>query len=473
MICDAVYRESHKNYNIKGEIDMIKAKSSNTFRSDLIGIALPITLQSLLQSSFGMVDQIMIGQLGSESIAGIGLGGKFASLYTVVLGAVAAAAGIMAAQYVGAKDEKSMGRSFYLNLLVGLMIACGFLAICGLFPQKLMSLYTQDEAVEVQAALYLQIFAISFPLMAISTIMTVFLRCVGKAAFPLAASFLSVLLNTCLNYLLIFGKYRFPSLGVQGAAIASVTAQAAAFLVTAVYFFRDGVFCTYGKREQIRMALRLRAQEKKQYLGILAPILVCEFMWSLGENMYAVIYGRMGTASCAAMTMTGPMQGLMIGLLSGIAQAAGIMIGRQLGEGEQERAYRDAKKLMGCGLAGSAILSLLLVCMGGTYVSVYHVEPQVQRTAYLILVAFAIISPIKVQNMILGGGIIRSGGMTRYVMWIDMIGTWVFGVPLGFLTAFVWKLPIHQVYFILSLEEIVRFLISAVIFRKKSWMKRL
>ena len=85
----------------------------------------------------------------------------------------------------------------------------------------------------------------------------------------------------------------------------------------------------------------------------------------------------------------------------------------------------------------------------------------------MILVAFAIISPIKVQNMILGGGIIRSGGMTRYVMWIDMIGTWVFGVPLGFLAAFVWKLPIHQVYFILSLEEVVRFLISLAVFRKR------
>lgn len=451
---------------------MISAKNGNTFHSDLVGIALPITLQSLLQSSFGMVDQIMIGQLGNESIAGIGLGGKFASLYTVVLGAVAAAAGIMAAQYVGAKDEKGMGRSFYLNLLVGLMIACGFLMICGLFPQKLMSLYTRDEAVEAQAALYLQIYAISFPLMAISTIMTVFLQCVGKAAFPLAASFLSVILNTCLNYLLIFGKGGFPSMGVQGAAIASVTAQAAAFLVTAVYFSGTGYFALR-KREQIRMALRLRVQEKKQYLGILAPILVCEFMWSLGENMYAVIYGRMGTASCAAMTMTGPVQGLMIGLLSGIAQAAGIMIGRQLGEGERERAYRDAKKLMGCGLAGSVILSLLLVWLGGAYVSVYHVEPQVQRTAYLILVTFAIISPIKVQNMILGGGIIRSGGMTRYVMWIDMIGTWVFGVPLGFLAAFVWKLPIPQVYFILSLEEVVRFLISVAVFRKRSWMRQL
>ncbi len=452
---------------------MEKIKRKDAFWADLISIALPVTLQSLLQSSFGMVDQIMIGQLGSESIAGIGLGAKFVSIYTVVLGAVAAAAGIMAAQYVGAKDERGMSRSFYLNLFVGLLQSGVFLAVCVLIPGGIMSLYTQDVAVKAQAAVYLRVYALSFPLMAISTIMTVFLRCVGKAAFPLAASFLSVLLNTGLNYLLIFGKGGFPSMGVRGAAIASITAQAAAFFVTAVYFFRDEAFCMYGRGEKMRAALRLTGDEQKQYLGILAPILVCEFMWSLGENMYAVIYGHMGTESCAAMTMTGPVQGLMIGLLSGVAQAAGIMIGRHLGEGNEETAYKDSQRLMGCGFAGSVILSLLLVWLGGAYVSLYNVEPQVQRMTYLILVAFAIISPIKVQNMILGGGIIRSGGMTRYVMWIDMIGTWVFGVPLGFLAAFVWNMPIPQVYFILSLEEVVRFLISLVVFRKKSWMRRL
>lgn len=448
-------------------------KRENGFRADLISIALPVTLQSLLQSSFGMVDQIMIGQLGSESIAGIGLGGKFASIYTVVLGAVAAAAGIMASQYVGAKDESGMERSFYLNLLVGLLLAGGFLAVCWFFPEGIMSLYTQDDAVRAQAAVYLQIYAFSFLLMAISTIMTVFLRCVGKAAFPLAASFLSVLLNTVLNYLMIFGKGGFPAMGVQGAAIASLTAQAAAFGVTAVYFFRDQVFCSYGKVGRIREALGLTGEEKRQYLGILAPILVCEFMWSLGENVYAVIYGHLGTEPCAAMTMTGPVQGLMIGLLSGVSQAAGIMIGKHLGKGDYETAYRDAKKLMGCGLAGSVVLSLLLVQLGGVYVSLYHVEPQVQRTTYLILLAFAVISPIKVQNMILGGGIIRSGGMTRYVMWIDMIGTWCFGVPLGLLAAFVWGLPVAWVYFVLSLEEVIRFFLSLFIFRRRKWMRRL
>ena len=373
----------------------------------------------------------------------------------------------MVAQYVRAKDREGTGRGFYLNLFLGLLLAGGFMILCCLFPQGVMGLYTEDGAVRSQAAAYLRIYAISFPLAAMSTIMAVFLRCVGKAVMPLAASFFSVLLNTGLNYLFIFGAGGVPAMGVQGAATASVIAQAAAFVVTAVCFWHLG--------EEGRPLMRFHMPDGAwiQYLGILAPILICEFMWSLGENVYAVIYGRLGTESCAAMTMTGPVQGLMIGLLSGVSQAAGIMIGRHLGKEAYEEAYRDAKRLMWCGVAGSVVLSVSLLLLGMRYVSVYKVDAQIQRTAYFILAVFAIISPIKVQNMILGGGIIRSGGMTRYVMWIDLIGTWVFGVPLGLLAAFVWKLPIPQVYFILSLEEVVRFLLSLIIFRSKKWMKRL
>lgn len=210
-----------------------------------------------------------------------------------------------------------------------------------------------------------------------------------------------------------------------------------------------------------------------QYLGILAPILVCEFMWSLGENVYAAIYGNIGTDACAAMTMTGPIQGLMIGALSGLAQAAGILIGKSLGNEEYDKAYKDSKRLMWYGLAGSLVLPVALVLLGQFYVRIYNVEPQVRTMAYQLLVVFAIVSPVKVQNMILGGGIIRSGGKTQYVMWVDLIGTWIFGVPLGLLSAFVFDLPITYVYFILSMEEVVRLLISVVIFRKKRWMRTL
>lgn len=447
---------------------MVEGKESS-FSKNLIHIALPVTLQSLLQSSFSVVDQVMIGQLGSESIAGIGLGGKFASVYTVILGAVAAVAGIMAAQYVGAGNDKGLAKSFYLNLLIGSAIAGVFMTVCCLFPDGIMSLYTKDREVGEAAALYLRLYVLSFLPMAVSSMMAVVLRCIDAAVIPLLAGLFSVLLNTVLNYLLIFGKFGFPASGVQGAAIASVIAQTAALALTFLFFVKR----LRAKGIRLFFDIRLGRQERMGYLGILAPILVCEFMWSLGENVYAVIYGRLGTGPCAAMTMTGPVQGLMIGALSGLSQAAGIMIGKLLGKEEYEQAYSDSKRLMKYGFAGSLLLSIILLLTGRYYVMIYNVEPQVQAAAFQILVVFSLISPVKVQNMILGGGIIRSGGMTRYVMWIDLIGTWLFGVPLGLLAAFVWKLPIPYVYFILSLEEVVRLLISLSLFQRRIWMRKL
>lgn len=444
-------------------------QKENSFRNNLFRIALPVTLQSLLQSSFSMIDQVMIGQLGSDSIAGIGLGGKFASIYSVVLSAVAVAAGILIAQYIGQKNDKELAKSFHVNLLVSIVIAALFMAVCNFCPQAIMALYTKDGGTGALAVSYLRIYSISFLPMALTTMMAVLLRCVEAAVVPLVASLLSVILNTGLNYLLIFGKLGCPALGVRGAAIASVIAQAAACVLTLCIF----LWQLHKKGIDLSFSIGLSKASRQQYLGILAPILICEFAWSLGENVYAAIYGNIGTDPCAAMTMTGPVQGLMIGALSGISQAAGIMIGKSLGRREYEKAYEDSKKLIKCGLTGSVVLSVLLILLGRYYVEIYNVEPQVQAVAYQILIAFAVISPVKVQNMILGGGIIRSGGMTKYVMWIDLIGTWLFGVPLGLLAAFLWKLDIPYVYFVLSLEEVVRLLIAAVIFRKRTWMKSL
>ena len=206
---------------------------------------------------------------------------------------------------------------------------------------------------------------------------------------------------------------------------------------------------------------------------MLLPILVCEVAWSLGENVYAAIYGHLGTDASAAMTLTNPIQGLLIGALCGLSQAASVIIGKQLGNGEYENAYISSKKLILYGAMGSAILSAAVFLTSSLYVEIYQVEESVKALTVQILTAYALVAPFKVLNMILGGGIIRSGGRTKYVMFIDLIGTWCFGVPLGLLAAFVLNLSIPYVYFILSLEECFRFGISMIVFRSKRWMNQL
>lgn len=439
-----------------------------SFKKSVIKIALPVTLQSLLQSSFSVVDQMMIGQLGENSIAGIGLGGKFASIYTVVLAAVSSVAGILISQYMGKKEEESVSRSFFTSMVLSLALAAVFLVMCVAFPEMIMGLYTKDEATKILAVKYIRILAVSFLPMAVSSMLTTMLRCMEIAVLPMCASIFALVLNTGLNYLLIFGKWGFPRMGVEGAAAASVAAQIVSFGIILVLFF-----AVFQKEKHLFIRFSQSPDYNRQYIRILCPMLICEFLWSLGENVYTAVYGNIGTDACAAMTMTVPVQTIVIGALSGLSQASAILIGKSLGAGNFDQAYKESKKLMGYGLLGSVFLSLLLAAFSPFYVRFYQVEPAVQELTRNLLLVIAVIAPVKVMNMILGGGILRSGGKTEYTMWIDIIGTWVFGVPLGLLSAFVWKLPVTQVYFILSMEECVRLGISFVLFKKRAWMKRL
>ena len=419
-------------------------KKNDSFFKTVCSLAVPVTLQSMLQSSFSIVDQIMIGQLGTVSVAGVGLAGKFASIYSVVISAIGAVAGIMIAQYLGQKNKYEVRRSFYTNLILGAVIAGLFMFFCVLFPERIMGLYTKDAATREEAGKYLAIVAGTFMPLAGATLLSTLFRCIEKARLPLYATIASALLNTGLNYVLIFGKLGFSPMGARGAAIATLVSQCANLVLMLLMFPKKNSVLKKPEQEETENA----ALNWKQYLSMLLPILACEVLWSLGENVYAGIYGHMGTKATAAMT-------------------------KKLGTGDYSDAYKASKKLIFYGAAGSIFLSVIVVLTAGFYVQIYQVEEVVKQLTVQILYAYALVAPFKVLNMILGGGIIRSGGRTKYVMFIDIIGTWCFGVPLGFLAAFVLKLPIPYVYFILSLEECIRFAISVGVFRRKKWMQQL
>lgn len=429
-------------------------------------LAVPVALQSMLQSSFSIVDQIMIGQLGEVSIAGVGFAGKFASIFSVVVAAVGAVAGIMISQYLGQKNSREVRRSFFLNLLLAALVALLFTGLCALAPWQVMGLYTTDSATRQAAAEYLAVISGTFLPMAGATLLSTLFRCAEKPRLPLYASIVSALLNTGLNYLLIFGKWGFAPMGARGAAIATVVSQCANLLLMLLMLPGRGVMPRRSREQTAPFQWR-------QYLVMLLPILVCEVMWSLGENVYAAIYGHMSTQASAAMTLVNPVQGLVTGALCGLSQAAGVIVGKLLGQEDYDGAYRASRRLLLYGAVGAVLLSVLVILTAPLYVQIYRVDEAARLLIRQILLAYALVAPFKVLNMILGGGILRSGGKTQYVMCIDLMGTWIFGVPLGLLSAFVFRLSIPWVYFILSLEECIRFGVSLLVFRRRRWMHSL
>ena len=407
------------------------------FRS-VCALAAPVALQSMLQASFSAVDQIMIGQLGSACVAGVGLAGKFASIHGVMVSAVGAVAGVMLAQYLGQENKPALRRSFRVNLLLALGVALIFSLACITLPRQIMALYSRDADTIAEAAAYLRI---------------------------LAGSFLPAAGCTLLNYLLIFG-HGLPAMGARGAALATLIAQwANLFLLM--------LLCRDVSKPLRSTDVEHQRFNWKQYAAMLAPVLACELMWSLGENVYAGVYGHVGRQACAAMTLTAPVQSLTIGALCGLSQAAGVLVGKALGRGDSDGAYRIPVRLLIYGLIGAAVLSGLILCAAPLYVRLFRVEAEVRVMTRQILTAYALIAPVKVLNMILGSGVLRSGGRTELVMWIDLIGTWGFGVPLACLGGFVWQLPIAQLYLLLSMEECVRLILSVWTMRRRRWMRRI
>lgn len=269
-----------------------------------------------------------------------------------------------------------------------------------------------------------------------------------------------------LNYVLILGKLGFAAMGVRGAALATLTSQLFNLAMIVLGF----VVCAKRDRERPSFSLRFRSLRIPNYLAMLLPILASEFLWSLGQNVESAVYGHIGTASLAAYTLTCPIQGLVVGALSGLSAAAGVMVGKRLGRKEYDEAYRESGRIMKAGLLGAALISALLILLAGAYTDSYRVDREVKAIGKALLIVFALYAPVKVENMILGGGIIRSGGRTGTIMLIDTVGTWCLGIPLCLFAAHVLHWGIVGVYALLTSEELFRLAVTLVMFKKRSWM---
>lgn len=439
------------------------------FYQNIKKVAFPITLQSILQALLSLIDQIMIGDLGSASIAGVGLASKFISLFTVTMTAVVTVAGIMIAQYKGSKSKEGINDSFFSNMYFALAVAVVFIMLSLAFPEQIMRLYSEDSATIEQAVIYLRIMAIGFIPQTITLMFSALLRNMEAARFPMIASGISTITNTVLNYLLIFGVGIFPEMNVAGAALATSISRIAELVIIFGLFLK----MKEEKGIQLKIVFNFETDFIKKIGYVIAPILLCEFLWSLGENVYAIIYGHIGTEACAAMTLTYPIQTIAIGALSGLSASAGIIVGESLGEGDNDKAYAQSKSFVKLTVLAAVVIGVIISGLAGFYVKLFNVSDDTRMITVYILYAYSLVFCAKVINMVLGGGVLRSGGKTNYIMVIDIVGTWCIGVPLGYVTAYVLKMPIYYVYLILSMEEYVRVLMEVYVFRSRRWMKNI
>lgn len=416
-----------------------------------------------------MVGWVMIGQLGAVPVASVGLANQIFFLLNLMLFGITSGSAMFTAQLWGKRDVLNIRKVLGLALTLGLAAGTLFLVIAEFFPEWALSIYSTDPAVIALGSDYLRILGFSFLLYAISFCYSAVLRSTGDVQTPLIVTIASLTVNILLSYALIFGKFSLPALGVHGAAIA--------VLISRIVECSAILWLTYRKHSpaagKIRELFSYNLAFASSVLKPVLPVVVNEMLWSMGTTAYSVVYARISTDAIAAMNIVGSIDQMALVLFNAVGHACAVLVGNQIGAGDEEQAFRYAARSEALGMLGALGIGSVVVAGANSILSLYNVPPTVIDYAHRVLTILGMLLWLRASNMILFIGIFRSGGDTRFALVLDGLIIWVVGVPLAFAGAFLFHLPVYWVYLLVMSEEITKWLLGVYRFFSRKWIHNL
>jgi putative MATE family efflux protein len=439
------------------------------FLNTMIKLAAPIMLQNLIFASLNMVDGVMIGQLGESAIAAVGVANQIFFLVSLLFFGIGSGSAIFAAQYWGRKDTERIQSVLGLSLLMSISGAVIFSLAAILIPVQVISIYSKDPAVISQGSVYLQIVAFSYVITAITNSFAFVLRSTENVKLPLVTSLVALSLNTFMNYGLILGNFGLPSLGVKGAAIATIISRLIEVILLLLIIYRKKLPVA----AKLRSLLNFKILPIKKFFNTTLPVIATEIVWSFGITTYNVVYARIGTESIAAVNIAGTLDRIIFVVFMGLGHACAIMIGNQIGAEQNELAISYAKKYLILGAIGAAIFGIIMYIFATPMLSFYKVSDFTINYTTKLIGLMALSLPVRSLNLILLIGILRSGGDTIVAFFIDAASVWVIGVPMALIGAFVLGLPIHLVYLMVLADEVVKLAMGLYRFFSQRWINYL
>lgn len=439
------------------------------FLINLWQLAAPVALQHLVIFALGMVDTVMIGQLGKVEIAGVSIANQFHFLLILLLFGVSSGVSVFTAQYFGKGDRPNILRMTGIGLLAGLAGAFFFFLTAFLRPGWIMGIYSKDSAVVATGCTYLRITSFSYMCSAVTIILSVVLRSIRQVKMPLVVSTAALATNSLLNYLLIFGKLGFPALGVRGAAIATLISRALELLLLLHLLYSGGNILA-GRLSQF---LDLSRDLIRKSFKTAMPVVINEFGWGLGTAAFSVVYARMSTDAVASFNISEQAMNLSMVMLFGTCMACSVMTGNSIGAGKSSQAMHNGGKFMILGTLLGLLSGLVIILLSPYIPRLFNVSEQIRQNSSHILFTFGMIVTFKSMNFHLIVGILRGGGDTTWGMLLDVCGMWLVGLPLAFCGAFFFDLPVYLVYLLASTEEIVKFFFGIYRFRSGRWIQDL
>jgi putative MATE family efflux protein len=432
----------------------------------LFRFTLPIALQNLVTASLNMVGVVMIGQLGEVPLAAVGLANQIFFLLQLVLFGITSGAAIFTAQLWGKQDLLNIRKVLSLGLLLAETASLIFFILAVVKPELVLGIYSKDPAVVSLGSEYLRIFGAAYLFFAVTMCFGVVLRSTGDVKTPMIISIMALAINTALSYILIFGKFGAPALGVRGAAFAALTARLleCCVLLWVVYRHRPLLAVRLGD------FLRLDTTFVGRVFKPIFPVILNETFWSFGITAYYVVYARMGTESLAAMNIVSTIENMALVFTFGIAHATAIMVGNRIGGGQKEQAYQYAGRSLGITILVGLFIGSQIWMWSPYILSLYKVSPEVIYNAQRVLNVLALFSFVRATNSVIVVGVLRSGGDTRFSFFLDGVIIWVVGVPSAFLGAFVLELPVYGVYFMIMSEEVLKFILGLRRYFSRRWI---
>lgn len=444
-------------------------EKNNEFYMRLAKIALPIATQQLVISSLNFVDTFMISSLGKASISGVGAANRLFFLLNLLLFGLSSGSSILTAQYWGKHDVKSIKKVYGLSLTLALVGAVVFALLAMLIPRHVIGLFSTDQEVILAGASYLRIVGISYVFTAI-TFATVFvLRSTNNVTLPMVITIIAIVMNTGLNYILIFGNLGFQPMGVEGAAIATTISRIVECGLI-IYLVNKYDLPPAGTPKKIFVYTK---EMTTKFLKIATPVVINEVLWSTGVLLYSVVYGRMSTDDLASMTITQTIEQISFVLIIGIGNATAIILGNDLGAGKREQVYENAKRFVRMAFVFGAIAGISLILIAPHVAALFDVSDSVYYRIVGSLSVFGLFMMFKCVNLIIIVGVLRSGGDTTFCAILDGGAVWFVGVPLGFLTGLVFKWDLAFVYICILMEEFVKVSFGVWRMMSKKWMKNL
>ena len=443
-------------------------KTPPGFTRTLLSIAVPVTLQNLLASSFTLVDTMMIGRLGDTPLAAVGMAGKWTWFLTIVFFGFSSGASVFISQFYGAGDDAGMRRTYGLMTVGTQAASLLFMLAALLFPEGIVRLFSPDEQVVALGSSYLRIIAVSYPFLALTRGGGTLLQSTGRVMIPFVGSLISVAVNIVLNALLIFGLCGFPALGVQGAAIASLVSA----IVGALVIYGAGI----AKKTLLRTGrsglVGITGGFIRDFARVSMPAMLNESAWALGNLLYSSVYGHMGTGAYASITVVKSIEDLTSVAIMGLCSSCAVMIGSAIGRGDVPLSKLCAKRHVQLTIGLSVLIGAGMLALRQPLLSLFGVSQAVRDDALAVLAICALEMVLHNIPSILVMGVFRAGGDTRFGLIVDCITLYLIGLPLTMLAGLYlhWSVPMTYLVMYLS-EDIIKCSAYLLHFRSYKWIR--